>query len=237
MSRADRQQTGPRPAGLLDWFDASAATGRPENESLLVTAPKPRKQWTAPTTAGPRSRGRRSGLVVVACAVAALAVGAWAVIGDDRDGVPATVAETQPPASSASAPPVAPVTASSDDPAICGPASEPGLVRGKGPGGTDTGPNVILAFEYHYYVDRDAVRARELVTDDSSVPSADRIQSGIDTIPSGTAHCITVRTEEPERFLVGITEVRPDGTQPLYTQRVSTTTRDGRVFITAITPA
>ena len=130
-------------------------------------------------------------------------------------------------------------TASTTTPASqCGPATEPGTVRGNGPGGTDSGAAAILAFEHAYYVLRDGVKAREVVAEGDGVNPAEAIQAGANDTPAGTTHCVVIRTESPGQFYVEITEYRPNTPDPkLIRQRINTTTEHGRTLITSITRA
>jgi hypothetical protein len=58
-----------------------------------------------------------------------------------------------------------------------------------GPGTDTTGPGVIAALDYAYYIERDANRVNSLmVSAPSSVPA---IQAAIDAVPTGTRACVT----------------------------------------------
>lgn len=120
----------------------------------------------------------------------------------------------------------------------CKPSQDPGVVRGNGPGGKDTGPDVILWFEHAYYIARDARTAREVVSDDAAVSPVQRLQSGIDSVPAGTTYCVTIHSDTaPGALLVDIDEARPSEPPQTWHQRITTTTRDGRTVITAIAAA
>ncbi|MET9030854.1 hypothetical protein ABZW96_35370 [Nocardia sp. NPDC004168] len=111
------------------------------------------------------------------------------------------------------------------------------LTVGNGPGGTTTGPEAILGFEYAYYVERTAKSALTFVAPDAFNVSAADLQQAIDTaIPVGTTHCVNIAEREPNTFDVDINERRPDGVRAIYRQQVSTIVRDGRVLIYEIAP-
>ncbi|WP_336084091.1 hypothetical protein [Nocardia sp. SSK8] len=109
------------------------------------------------------------------------------------------------------------------------------VVRSAEPGGTDSGPDAVLAFQYAYYVTRSGVEARAVVTPEAEVAPAAVIQRGIDTIPVGTTHCVRITTVADDRFTVEVTEFRPAGAPATYTkQSVRTALVGERTLITGI---
>jgi len=109
------------------------------------------------------------------------------------------------------------------------------IVRSAEPGGTDSGPDAILAFQYAYYVERSGERVREVVAPDSNISPAALIQHGIDTIPVGTTHCVRIQAITENRYSVEVTEYRPGGAPATYNkQTVSTAVVGGRTLITSI---
>lgn len=120
----------------------------------------------------------------------------------------------------------------------CDPTSAPdGVIIGNGPGGTDSGPASILAFDFAYYVQRSGAAARAAVTPDAvGVAPTDSLQSAIDTeISVGAEHCVSIRATTPERFLVTLRERRTSGEEAAYEQQVITTrVVDGRHLIASI---
>lgn len=246
--QTDSRTPEPQNVGLLDWMHAASATGRPAHGAMLVTVPQGRgrrsrrgsRAGTAitSTSASSRSRkrtGQRQWMAIASVAGAVVAVIAAATVNGREPQKPAAaplVPITASPSTSSPAPKPAVV---SDDPGVCAPSTEPSVVRGNGPGGTTTGPEVILAFEHAYYVARDAVAARALVTENAEVSPLDRIRFGIDTIPVGTKHCVTIRPKSEGAWLVEIAEVRPGGKQVKYNPQAITTVQDGdRTKISAI---
>ncbi|MFG2443460.1 hypothetical protein ACGFQG_11335 [Nocardia fluminea] len=109
------------------------------------------------------------------------------------------------------------------------------VLRSAEAGGTDSGPDAVLAFQYAYYVTRSGEQARAVVTPDADVSPAAVIQRGIDTIPVGTTHCVRITTVATDRFTVEVTEFRPAGAPATYTkQSVRTALVGDRTLITGI---
>ncbi|NUP29079.1 MAG: hypothetical protein HOQ44_20720 [Nocardia sp.] len=109
------------------------------------------------------------------------------------------------------------------------------VVRGAGPGGTTSGPEAILRFQYAYYVQRSGAEARAAVAPDAPVSAAEVIQAGIDSVAPGTAHCVHITTVADGRYTVEVTEFRSGGEPATYSrQTVTTAVVDGRTLITGI---
>lgn len=210
--------------GLVDWFDAAGRTRRGGDPMLLVGASKPRRTRSFSRRV-PRVGRTTRALAGAAAAVAVLAGSAVALSGGFE----------QDPESGSAAVASAPSTTSVPAAALCGPATEPGVVRGNGPGGTDSGPASILAFEHAYYVLRDGAKAREVVAPDAAVSEAPVIQAGAETVPPDTTHCVVIRPAEPGQYAVELAEHRPDGEVKHIRQLITTQVLDGRTVITAIT--
>ncbi|MEW1735806.1 hypothetical protein AB0346_07640 [Nocardia beijingensis] len=110
------------------------------------------------------------------------------------------------------------------------------IVRSAEPGGTGSGPDAVLSFQYAYYVERSGERARAAVAPNADVQPAWVIQRGIDSVPIGTTHCVRIVTVADNRYSVEVTEYRPGGTPATYSrQTVTTAVIDGRTLITGIT--
>ncbi|GAB2548587.1 hypothetical protein [Nocardia heshunensis] len=114
-------------------------------------------------------------------------------------------------------------------------------VTGAGPGDPATGPGAILGFEWAYYSDRSGARAREWVTADAQVPTAETIQAGIDSMPVDTKYCahITRATGDTgDTWNVTLSEQYPtDPTPQQWAQTITTAEVGGRVLITGIRKA
>ncbi|MFR9751729.1 hypothetical protein ACL02S_11925 [Nocardia sp. 004] len=112
-------------------------------------------------------------------------------------------------------------------------------VSGTDPGGTGSGPEAILAFEYAYYAERSGYRARTVVAPDAAVPPADQIQRGIDRVPIGTRYCvlITPAGDTPDgqaRWKVRLTQQLPGVEPNVFAQVITTRTGTDRTLITGI---
>ncbi|UAK30152.1 hypothetical protein K8O92_19600 [Nocardia asteroides] len=109
------------------------------------------------------------------------------------------------------------------------------IVRSAEAGGTGSGPDAVLSFQYAYYVERSGERARAAVAPDADVQPAWVIQRGIDSVPAGTTHCVRIVTVGDNRYSVEVTEYRPGGAPATYNRQVVTTAViDGRTLITGI---
>ncbi|MEU7629375.1 hypothetical protein AB0C34_05235 [Nocardia sp. NPDC049220] len=109
------------------------------------------------------------------------------------------------------------------------------IVRSAEAGGTGSGPDAVLSFQYAYYVERSGARAREVVAPDAAVQPAWVIQRGIDTVPAGTAHCVRIVEIGDNRYSVEVTEYRSGGVPSTYNkQTVTTAVIGGRTLITGI---
>ncbi|MEU8898300.1 hypothetical protein [Nocardia sp. NPDC048505] len=126
-------------------------------------------------------------------------------------------------------------SAQSDPAAVCPVERTDRVVRSSEPGGTGSGPDAILSFQYAYYVERDADRALQVVAPGASVSPAAVIQQGIQTIPAGTRHCVRIVAIGTDKYSVEVTEQRPDSTPATYNkQTVTTAVIGGRTLITGI---
>src|SRR3546814_20329276 len=64
----------------------------------------------------------------------------------------------------------------------------------RSPGGTGSGPDAILGFQYAFYVDRNADKARGFATPEAAATQLSTLQAGIDDgVPVGTEHCVLIR--------------------------------------------
>ncbi|MBF6314042.1 hypothetical protein IU444_28590 [Nocardia farcinica] len=110
-------------------------------------------------------------------------------------------------------------------------------ITGNGAGSAESGPQVILALEHAYYVDRDAAAVRTVLAPDGRFGSDAEIQAGIDAVPAGTTHCTDITAAGPDRWSVLVSERRPDGHRVSHSQTIHTTHRDGRTLIFAVVSA
>lgn len=113
----------------------------------------------------------------------------------------------------------------------------PERVSGNGVGSRGSGPQVILALEHAYYVDRTAAAVRLLLAPEGRFGTDEEIQAGIDALPTGTTHCVNITAAGLDRWSVSITERRPLGSTVVHHQLISTTQRDDQGLVVAIEPA
>ncbi|MEV4237509.1 MULTISPECIES: hypothetical protein [unclassified Nocardia] len=174
-----------------------------------------------------RNRSKRRWMPVLVGSVAAAGLLVVAFVQIRPDPQPATVASSTP----------SQVAVSGSTSAAECPAERVGdTITGNGAGGMDSGPGVIFAFQYAYYVTRSGAATREFVVPNASVSPAGTIQQGIDGIPAGTTHCISITPgASVGQYLVQVTEHRPDSTSVTYKPQVVTTARVGnQTLITGI---
>ncbi|MGR6584760.1 hypothetical protein ACT89R_29580 (plasmid) [Rhodococcus qingshengii] len=102
------------------------------------------------------------------------------------------------------------------------------------PGDQKSGPGVIAAFEHAYYVTRSGTAVRALTTPDTSLPAQEKIQAGIDTVPTGTTHCVRITPISAGIYSVALTEMRPGQPPAQFPQTITTEEFDGRWFVDVI---
>ncbi|NKU60939.1 hypothetical protein GS883_21750 [Rhodococcus hoagii] len=218
----------------MDTIEEDAPSAFPDRMSTLHASGRCRLSLDQPRTLIDSRKDR----VAVGGAAAALLVlvagGAAVAVASGRGDTSAQQSVEVPGTTTTSAI----TTASAAAPAPwCPPGVEGDVVRGNGSGGTGSGPDAILGFEHAFYVARDAAKAREYVTPEVAKDQLADLQSGIDLhVPVGTVHCVEVRpTDLPGSFALELTEKRPNGETVRYLQTISTSVRDGRTLIAAIT--
>ncbi|MFF0453701.1 serine/threonine-protein kinase [Nocardia africana] len=138
-------------------------------------------------------------------------------------------------AADATAPPDAKATAPDSVP-WCDATRTATDVNDDAPGGTASGPDAVLGYEYARYDGRSGSAAREYVAPESTaVPSAETLQRQIDQVPVGTQHCVHVTGGEvADRYRVQVYERRPDRGFLYRAYTAITVNRDGRVLIREI---
>lgn len=102
------------------------------------------------------------------------------------------------------------------------------------PGDQKSGPGVIAAFEHAYYVTRSGTAVRALTTPDTSLPTKEKIQAGIDTVPTGTTHCVRITPIAAGIYSVALTEMRPGQPPAQFPQAITTKEFDGRWFVDVV---
>ncbi|WP_051025187.1 serine/threonine-protein kinase [Nocardia aobensis] len=104
------------------------------------------------------------------------------------------------------------------------------------PGGTGSGPDAVLGYEFAQYATRSGSAARQYVVPEAAaVPAAETLQARIAQVPVGTQHCVHVTGGDvPDRFQVQVFERRPDRGFLYHAYTAITADRDGRVLIREI---
>ncbi|WP_446225826.1 hypothetical protein ACTWPB_12580 [Nocardia sp. IBHARD005] len=192
---------------------SAAAAG---STRLLERSPRP---WHNP----PPARHTRRASIVVACvtsAIAAATVSAGAALllaggsGQAPDSATAGPAQV-------------------DGTADCAHTTEGDKLISNAAGGTGSGPDAILAFEHAYYVTRSGAAARAVIAPDGAVPAIEHLQAGIDSLPTGTKHCVVI-TPAAEGFDIELSEWIPGKPANVWRQHITTTVQDGRTLIKSI---
>ncbi|MFE9784331.1 hypothetical protein ACFYO7_03000 [Nocardia salmonicida] len=106
-------------------------------------------------------------------------------------------------------------------------------------GDTASPEGAILGFEYSYYVDRDAAKARSFVTDNAHVGNASALAEGIGSLPLDVKYCVHITkadAADPTLWNVTIHQKWPgDATTEKINQVMRTTeVAPGRHRITSI---
>ncbi|MGW5382829.1 hypothetical protein [Nocardia sp. NPDC003963] len=230
--------------GWSDWVDVPDD----DRDAELVRFPwtdaddelaEPARIGRAPSRlrdAGPDdgARRRRTAGVLVA-AVVLLGIAAAVVLYLLAPGTPGVAGSGGAPDGGAGLRFTAGSTGTDPTAAACPAEQTAQVVSGAGPGGTTSGPEAILRFQYAYYVQRSGAEARAAVAPDAPVSAPEIIQAGIDSVAPGTAHCVRIVTVADGRYTVEVTEFRPGGEPATYSrQTVTTAVIDGRTLITGI---
>lgn len=191
----------------------------------------------------PRRNRSLTVLIVLGIAVATVSIGLTIVYGSDTKT--RTAAATSPARAAGPAQSTSTSTTWAKPPwAIATPGCEqrraPDVVSGTDPGGTGSGPDAILAFEYAYYAERSGYRARAVVAPDAAVSPAEQIQRGINQVPVGTRYCVRITRagDSPagqDRWEVRLTQQFPGEETNTFTQFITTRTGADQTLITGIT--
>ncbi|WP_405492886.1 hypothetical protein [Nocardia sp. NBC_00511] len=180
------------------------------------------------------------GLLAVLAVTAAIAV-QIAKVSSSTDAHAAPGVATPPPAQATAVPQPTQATdqqAAGTPADLCPNETRGDTVRGNGPGSTKTGPDVILALQNRYYVDRSGKSVREMFAPDASVPSVEQIQAGIDSIPRGTTYCVQIMPGPFDgQHIMVVTEQHPDASKHTWPPQLVMTTKVGdTTLVSAIVP-
>ena len=178
------------------------------------------------STRGPAAAARvLVGVAALAAVVAGGVVVATAVGGEDQPASPAAASTTHAPEGAV---PILDLPEDTSTSAAASPEVDDECRADRGD--QRSGAGVIAAWNHAYYSQRNAVAARALATENSSVVPAEQLQSFIDEVPIGTNYCVRTKALSEDVYLVDLSELRPDGAARI-TQTVTTAKIDGKWFV------
>lgn len=106
---------------------------------------------------------------------------------------------------------------------------------GNGKGDQKSGPGVIFAFDYAYYVERSGAAARKFMSPELKGTTVETLQDAIDELPEGTQHCLWITPKDGEKdvYSVKLAEYVPDGdgVKEVVHEQVIHTAKDGDKYI------
>lgn len=130
--------------------------------------------------------------------------------------------------------PEEPPVAVSDDPTPVDPCPETvegTTTSGNGVGDQSSGAGAILAWNYRYYVTRNAAAAKAVTAENAVAAEAD-LEEAISLVPAGTAHCVQITDRGHGVYAVELTV--SNLSQPIR-QLVQTKKVDDRWLIESFT--
>lgn len=210
-----------------DWSDWSQPTDHRDTDHGTPAAPPGFRQVGrsfAPARAD-RGPGRVIAGLAAAFGIALLVLVVITLVLPDTES-PATEAPLTPLPDPLPIPSVVAPSSPTYAIADCPHTRTPALASGTDPGDTTSSVSVIFAFQHAYYVERSGTTAREFVTADAKVPSAEGIQAGIDTVPAGTKYCVSIVPTAPAAWQVHVREQRPDAAPELLATLIFHTATD-----------
>lgn len=196
----------PVSAGEVDWDGWATATATDQSGDFAPTptlprltdyggggkiAKRPRRNYDDERYDGDRGKSRvvaAVGGIVGAVALVAI-VGAVATVGDDT-AAPAQAGGIE--AKAATATPSATASLPAHGLPGCETFRSPSITISAESGDTSTPQGAILGFEYSYFVDRSAVKARSFVADDAHVGNATALATGIAGLPQDVRYCVHI---------------------------------------------
>lgn len=222
----------PEEEGLAESAEGNDLLDVDDDLDVAAAAPprKPQGRGSDDRVRQPRRGTRPAGRVLVVALAAAVvvivagAVGAGMLFGGaSEDSAPQDPVEVLADTTG--------VTAAADD--DCPEGVDGPVTTGNDSGDQESGPGVIKAFDYAYYVDRSGERARTVATP-TGVGSTKELQASIDALPADTGHCLRITDRGNGLYAVQLTETRP-GEQPIvYPQLIQTVEADGKTWIASI---
>ncbi|WP_280220026.1 hypothetical protein [Nocardia neocaledoniensis] len=237
----------------VDWDDWATTTAAEQSRDYVPTptlprltdyggggkiARRPRRDYDDERYDGDRGKTRvvaAIGGIIGAAALVAVAGGVATVFGDDSTPAPSGGAGA--PAASATTSTTAPLPAHGLS--GCETFRSQTITISAERGDTATPQGAILGFEYSYFVDRSAVKARSFVTDDAHVGNEAALATGIAGLPQDVRYCVHITRGDANDTSVWDVTVRqqwPGDPAPEKIAYVIRTTEvsDGRHKITSI---
>lgn len=165
-------------------------------------------------------RGWGIGSAFAAAVAVIVGAGVVALNSDSNDAI--AIEPFAPPGTTTTT--TAPVTSAPAAP-WCDSSSVAGTVVGRGPGDRSTGPGLIQAFDYAYYVERDSAKVASMMLYPSRI---DDIATAIaDAANRGVQHCVTiVSTTDPAVFDVALRLRTSTNSHSVVAQHITIATTD-----------
>lgn len=171
-----------------------------------------------------------------------------ALVGGESGGQPAALSTALPapatnPAVTRSTPQPAPTTSQSARDAVAAAVEQRCVAAdgdkttkvGNGPGDRVSGPGVIFAFDYAYYVSRSGEQAHDLLAPGLKNTTVKTLQDAIDDLPAGTQHCLWITPKDGDKdvYSVKLTEFVPHGGEVVEAthEQIIHTAKDGEDYI------
>lgn len=105
-------------------------------------------------------------------------------------------------------------------------------ITGAGAGDDQSGPAIIFAYDYAYYVKRDGVAAATHFADTEVSADPVALQKSIDAVPEGTTHSLSITaTTDPMVYNVILTLRTPDDGTFTYPQQYTVSQNSGKFQI------
>lgn len=180
-----------------------------------VVAPAPKKPKVKPDRES-AAASKKNPWVLVGAGAAALAVVAGTVVVLGSSDNSTDVAVPPLPSSVRAAGP----SVEANEPAWCESSTGGGKIVGRGPGDLTSGPGLIQAFDYAYYVEHDGAKVASMMLTPNPVGT---IQASIDAAAAtGAAHCLTIAaTPNPNAFDVRLLLRTDSGSESTIPQRIT----------------
>ncbi|MEU3015585.1 hypothetical protein [Nocardia asteroides] len=233
----------PSRADEVDWDDWATATATEQSGDYVPTptlprltdyggggkiARRPRRNYDDERFDDDRSKTKvvaAVGGIGAAALLVAIVGGVATVVGDD------TTTPTRAAVGGQSA--TATTTAAAVLPAHGLPGCEtfrsPSITISAESGDTSTPQGAILGFEYSYFVDRSAVKARSFVTDDARVGNEAALAIGIAGLPQDVRYCVHITRGDANDPTVWDVTVRQQWPEDLAAEKLAYIVRTAEV--------